>query len=89
MNPAGFGTHGMGTIRTTALGRFYQFRGARQKPYSLNGASAPCSWDIAYKLSVGKPGVVVSHLYGGELKTLTVELSAANSVSHDLFSLVK
>jgi cobalt-zinc-cadmium resistance protein CzcA len=81
MIPTGFGTPDMGPI-TTGLGEIYQFE-VRGKGYSPMQLRSILDWDIAYKLK-SVPGVVEVNSYGGELKTLTLQLSPAKLVSYGL-----
>ena len=81
MIPAGFGTPEMGPI-STGLGEIYQFE-IRGEGYSLMQLRSILDWDIAYKLK-SVPGVVEVNSYGGDLKTLTVELDASKLVSYGL-----
>jgi cobalt-zinc-cadmium resistance protein CzcA len=81
MIPAGFGEPTMGPI-ATGLGEIYQFE-VRGEGYSSMELRSILDWDIAYKLK-SVPGVVEVNSYGGESKTLTLELSAAKLVSYGL-----
>lgn len=79
--PPGFGTPEMAPI-STGLGEIYQFQ-VKGAGYSLMQLRSILDWDIAYKLK-SVPGVVEVNSYGGELKTLTLELSASQLVAYNL-----
>jgi cobalt-zinc-cadmium resistance protein CzcA len=81
MIPPGFGTPEMAPI-STGLGEIYQFQ-VKGAGYSLMQLRSILDWDIAYKLK-SVPGVVEVNSYGGELKTLTLELSASQLVAYNL-----
>jgi heavy metal efflux system protein len=81
MIPVGFGAPKMGPI-STGMGEIYQFE-VQGRGYSPMQLRSILDWDIAYKLK-SVPGVVEVNSYGGELKTLTVELNASRLVSYGL-----